>query len=82
MPKYNYRCGECGATTTRSLPMKDRKKPEGEPCSCGKLAVKFIMNKASNVVSGLQGVHSTSESFKDTLREIKKHAGKGSTIDV
>jgi hypothetical protein len=38
---------------------------------------------APKIVSGVKGVHSqTSDGFRDILKNMKQHSGKGNTINV
>lgn len=82
MPTYNYTCEACERGFQRNLPLSQRKIPLDEPCpSCGLCRVRTKVDSV-HTVTGIKGAHSQSESFKDTLRNIDKLAGKESTIDV
>lgn len=93
MPIYSYKCkgGDgCGHEFDRTLPMSKRKRPTKEPCpDCGADGVEQIIAKGtgSGVISGTSDVPPTAnpkvpEGFKDVLRTIKKHSGRGHKIDV
>ena len=82
MPYYDYRCRQCGHEFSKSLRIDDRKIPECNPCpSCETQSVDHIVS-GTMIVSSVGGILSkTPDSFRDVLREMKKH-NPGSTINV
>lgn len=81
MPTYDYQCSECGHSFEKRQKISDRYKPTEEPCEQCSGVVKMKVGFPI-IVSGVKGPNSAPDGFKDVLREIKKGAGKETTIDV
>ena len=83
MPIYDYRCNGCGHTFDRALRMAECDTPTKEECpECLTEQVVQVIG-APRIVAGVGGLISKTDSgFRDRLREIKKRAGRTSTIDV
>lgn len=84
MPLYTYNCEACEHNFDEVLPIDDRYKPEGEPCPV--CATSGTVKKgigSPRIVAGVGDFRrKVPDVFKDRLREIKKAAGRTSTIDV
>ena len=84
MPLYEYRCEHCGHEFSDVLKVDDRNKPLDAPCPSCKAAggVEKVVSSA-RIVAGVGDFRKgVPDVFKDRLREIKKSAGRASTIDV
>jgi putative FmdB family regulatory protein len=83
VPLYGYIC-ECGHEFSDVLKVSDRNKPKEEPCpSCGTVGKVVMQLSAPLIVAGVGDFRKgVPDVFKDRLREIKKSAGRTSTIDV
>lgn len=84
MPLYGYKCEECDHEFDDFKPINDRDQPLGEACpSCGTVGKVERTLASARIVSGVGDFRrQVPDVFKDRLREIKKRAGKTSTIDV
>lgn len=84
MPLYNYLCHNCEKDFDDVKKIDARDQPLSEPCpSCGHSGsvVRTVSN--ARIVSGVGDFRAkVPDFFKDRLREIKKTAGRKSTIDV
>lgn len=84
MPLYEYVCSYCEYEFSEVLKVDDRNKPLDSSCPKCK-AVGGIERVVSSprIVAGVGDFRSkVPDVFKDRLREIKKSAGRMSTIDV
>lgn len=84
MPLYEYKCEQCGHEFSDVLKIAYRNKPKESPCpQCGVQGSIDQVIGAPRIVAGVGDFRSkVPEVFKDRLREIKKTAGRTSTIDV
>lgn len=84
MPLYDYGCNKCGHDFDDVKKIDERDQPLGEPCpSCGETGGVQRKLVSARIVSGVGDFRrKVPDVFKDRLREIKKAAGKTSTIDV
>jgi putative FmdB family regulatory protein len=83
MPLYEYLCGQCGHEFSDVLKISERDNPTEEPCPCceGHYVQKVV--STPRIVAGVGDFRSkVPDVFKDRLREIKKTAGRKSTIDI
>lgn len=81
MPTYDYACRGCERIFSERKLCSEREVPTYSPCKeCG--GELYIHIGSPMIVSGVKSPHSAPSGFKDVLKEIKKGAGKGSTIDV
>lgn len=78
MPLYDYACKECGHEFTEVVAISKRHQPEGGCKECGSPKLSLLIGTPM-VVSGVSRRHS--EGFNDRLKEMKKKAGKGHTLD-
>lgn len=78
MPMYDYECGKCHKQFEALIPLKDSEDPQ--VCGCGYMA-RRVMIKAPGIVEGVNHNNKLNEGWKDLMRETKKSAGKGCTID-
>lgn len=83
MPLYEYKC-KCGHEFSDVKRIDDRRVPCEDKCAeCGEKGGIDIVVSTARIVSGVGDFRSkTSNNFRDRLKEIKKAAGKTSTIDV
>jgi len=84
MPLYSYGCENCGHEFDDVKSINDRDQPLGEPCpECGDTGGVQRKLSSARIVSGVGDFRAkVPDVFKDRLREIKKKAGRMSTIDV
>jgi putative FmdB family regulatory protein len=84
MPLYSYGCENCDHEFYDVKKIEDRDQPLGEPCpNCGVTGGVQRRLTSARIVSGVGDFRRhVPDVFKDRLREIKKIAGKTSTIDV
>ena len=81
MPTYNYHCSECGFEFESHQKIAERDLPTQEGCpTCSGKIERGITSCA--VVSQVGSPLKAPDGFKSVLKEIKKNAGKRSTIDV
>lgn len=84
MPLYEYQCVHCEHEFSDVLKINDRDAPVNAPCPSCK-AAGGVERRVSTcrIVAGVGDFRAkVPEVFKDRLREIKKTAGRTSTIDV
>ena len=83
MPLYDYKC-KCGNEFSDVKKIAERRVPCEEKCpECGEQGGIDIIVSTARIVSGVGDFRAkTSNNFRDRLKEIKKMAGKTSTIDV
>ena len=88
---YDYECQYCQYHFERSLPVSEMLKPEKTPCpECGKKKVLKLLTypkDGTGRVAGISSGRSNLKShvpmyFRDRLKEIKRKAGKHSTINT
>lgn len=84
MPLYGYKCGACDHEFSEVCKVDDRRGPVEAPCPNCEVVGKIDMVIGSpRIVAGVGNLHSkTSSNFRDRLKEIKKMAGKHSTIET
>ena len=84
MPLYAYGCEKCGYEFDDVKRIEDRDQPLGDPCpDCGETGGVQRKLTTAKLVSGVGDFRrKVPDVFKDRLREIKKSAGRTSTIDV
>lgn len=84
MPLYSYKCGGCDHEFSEVLKIDDRRAPTEAPCpNCAEAGKIEMVISSPRIVSGVGNLHSkTSGNFRDRLKEIKKMAGKHSTIET
>lgn len=84
MPLYEYSCSHCGHEFSDVLKIDDRNKPKESPCPQCELQGTIDQKiGAPRIVAGVGDFRkNVPDVFKDRLREIKKTAGRTSTIDV
>lgn len=85
MPIYQFKCKNCETEFAVFNKIVDRDKPTTEECPfCEHSDCIDRVMTAPMTVSGVgEQIRSrTPDVFKDRLREIKKTAGRGCTIDV
>lgn len=81
MPIYEYKCGGCGEVESHLLPISRRNEICEVPCSkCGG-EVKMKIG-APSIVSGVRVTDKRPDGWRDVLGNIKKTAGKTSTIET
>ena len=81
MPFYDYKCSACQGVFELFLPMKQRKKPEVQPCpKCGEKRVQQIILSSPNVGVDLgMDIHKAKGGFKDAMQRVADAPGiKGS----
>lgn len=84
MPLYEYQCKHCDHGFSDVLKVDDRNAPLDAPCPACHAAggVERVLSSA-RIVAGVGDFRKgVPDVFKDRLREIKKAAGRTSTIDV
>lgn len=84
MPLYEYKCKHCEHEFSDVLKINDRDAPVNAPCpSCeAAMGVERLVSTC-RIVAGVGDFRKgVPDVFKDRLREIKKTAGRTSTIDV
>ena len=81
MPLYEYECQNCGDEFETLLPMIKRKLPEQTECnSCGTLSVRLKISGGQPLIDPFRlGRVKHNDSFKETMRQIKK-GNPGSNI--
>jgi putative FmdB family regulatory protein len=84
MPLYAYGCEKCDHEFDEVMPIDNRDLPLGQSCpSCGETGGVQRKLSSPRIVSGVGDFRrNVPDVFKDRLREIKKAAGRTSTIDV
>ena len=84
MPLYSYKCEACEHEFDEVLPIDQRENPTKEACPvCATPGTVHKTLSTPRIVSGVGDFRrKVPDFFKDRLREIKKKAGRTSTIDV
>jgi putative FmdB family regulatory protein len=84
MPLYEYKCEKCEHTFSDVLKIADRNQPKEAPCpNCKETGGIDQVIGSPRIVAGVGDFRKgVPDVFKDRLREIKKTAGRTSTIDV
>lgn len=84
MPLYEYKCKYCEHEFSDVKSISKRDEPLSEPCpSCEAAGGVERVLASALIVSGVGDFRrKVPDVFKDRLREIKKSAGRTSTIDV
>jgi putative FmdB family regulatory protein len=84
MPLYEYKCKHCEHEFSDVLKINDRDAPVNAPCPSCKSAMGIErLVSTCRIVAGVGDFRKgVPDVFKDRLREIKKTAGRTSTIDV
>lgn len=83
MPVYAYQCKKCGHEFDELKSIADRKIPTEDSCiNCSEYGVELKINAPKIVSSDGNFYSKIPGQFKERLKEIKKTAGKTSTIDV
>ncbi|MCK5020075.1 MAG: zinc ribbon domain-containing protein [Candidatus Peribacteraceae bacterium] len=82
-PTYDYQCHGCEHIFEKTRKMADRKQPEDDPCpKCGSNGgVKHMLTPIPLNYDGCHTNFRIPGEFKDKLIEVKKFAGKTSTIE-
>lgn len=81
MPFYKYKCSNCQNETNHMLKVDLRKEPTKVNCGkCGQPDIKHVIG-TTNIIGGLIERHQKPSWFTDKIKEIKKDAGKGHTLD-
>lgn len=78
---YSYRCNKCAYVFDKTCSMADRNEPKCCP-KCGKYDSKLVVTSGVGFADPFRlGRVKASDSFRDTLRDIKSEH-PGSTINV
>lgn len=84
MPLYGYKCEKCGHEFSEVLSIAERNRPVDEDCPSCDSRGHIVKQVAAPLIASSSGkFHSKiPDGFKDRLKDIKKAAGRTSTIDV
>jgi len=81
MPTYDYQCNECDYYFEKICPMAEHSNPKCCP-KCGAYNSKQVIIRGNGICDPIRmGRQKVSDSFRDTLIDIKKEH-PGSTINI